>query len=319
MRASFPRRDRADGCLSGRDRAVVRAVGRVRAAVARRAVRREPGCDSAGRFGGGAGSRGRGEIPASCRGYAHWRRIRIRTQRRRGATVREPGLDGVLPASAEPVGRSQESRVRRPVASPDLSKSLSEAVKVLFASGSEDLIPTAIEHMQALFPELPLVVVSEFPPENARWIPFPLSRSLRDNLAMCRWHFRGKRVRLSGVILQPRMPYWRMRLIGFLISPWNFIAFNENFGHFMLRPRSVGTILRHTLWRTRNFFVWEFSPGGLAYTFLWRVAAPAAVPRHVLLVLARLAGVAASVLKMSGAAAIPVSPRARQHRQTSSI
>ena len=193
-----------------------------------------------------------------------------------------------------------------------MSKSLSEAVKVLFASGSEDLIPTAIEHMQALFPELPLVVVSEFPPENARWIPFPLSRSLRDNLAMCRWHFRGKRVRLSGVILQPRMPYWRMRLIGFLISPWNFIAFNENFGHFMLRPRSVGTILRHTLWRTRNFFVWEFSPGGVAYTFLWRLVHPWAFRRPLLVLLARLAGVAASVLKMSGGAAVrEVKPESR--------
>src|SRR5260370_37686052 len=298
MRASFPRRDRADGCLSGRDRAVVRAVGRVRAAVARRAVRREPGCDSAGRFGGGARSRGSGEIPASFRGSAHWGRIRIRTQRRRGSTVREPGLDGVLPASAEPVGRSQESRVRRPVASPDLSKSLSEAVKVLFASGSEDLIPTAIEHMQALCQELPLVVVSEFPPENARWIPFPLSRSLRDTLAMCRWHFRGNRVRLSAVILQPHMPYWRMRLIGFLISPWNFIAFNENFGHFMLRPRSVGTILRHTLWRTRNFFVWEFSPGGVAYTFLWRLVYPWAVRLPFLLLVAGRAGGWARWLEM---------------------
>jgi len=139
---------------------------------------------------------------------------------------------------------------------------LKETVKVLFASGSEDLIPTAIEHMEKLYPELPLIVVSEFPPEHARWIPFPLSRGFRDNLALVRWHFRDKRVRLSAVILQPRMPYWRMRLVGFLLSPWNFVAFNEDFGHFMLRPRSVGTILRHCLWRTRNFFVWEFSPGG---------------------------------------------------------
>ncbi|HEY6392954.1 MAG TPA: hypothetical protein VIX89_16855, partial [Bryobacteraceae bacterium] len=80
---------------------------------------------------------------------------------------------------------------------------MKETVKVLFASGSEDLIPTAIEHMEKLYPELPLIVVSEFPPEHSRWIPFPLSRGFRDNLALVRWHFRNSRVRLSAVILQP--------------------------------------------------------------------------------------------------------------------
>jgi GT2 family glycosyltransferase/glycosyltransferase involved in cell wall biosynthesis len=174
---------------------------------------------------------------------------------------------------------------------------LKETVKVLFASGSEDLIPTAIEHMEKLYPELPLVVVSEFPPEHARWIPFPLSRGFRDNLALVRWHFRDKRVRLAAVILQPRMPYWRMRLVGFLLSPWNFVAFNEDFGHFMLRPRSMGTILRHCLWRTRNLFVWEFSPGGSAYTFLWRLVHPGAFRRPILVLLARVAGLALAALK----------------------
>src|SRR5882762_4374352 len=151
--------------------------------------------------------------------------------------------------------------------------------------------------MEKLYPELPLIVVSEFPPEHARWIPFPLSRGFRDNLALVRWHFRGKRVRLSAVILQPRMPYWRMRLIGFLLSPWNFVAFNEDFGHFMLRPRSLGTILRHCLWRTRNFFVWEFSPGGFVYTFLWRLVHPGAFRRPLLVLLARAAGLALAASK----------------------
>jgi GT2 family glycosyltransferase len=174
---------------------------------------------------------------------------------------------------------------------------LNETVKVLFASGSEDLIPTAIEHMEKLYPELPLIVVSEFPPQHSRWIPFPLSRGFRDNLALIRWHFRNKRVRLSAVILQPRMPYWRMRLIGFLLSPWNFLAFNEAFGHFMLRPGSVGTILRHSLWRTRNFFVWEFSPGGVAYTFLWRLGHPRAFRRPLLVLLAKITGLVLAALK----------------------
>jgi hypothetical protein len=71
-----------------------------------------------------------------------------------------------------------------------LSQALPETIKVLFASGSEDLIPTAIEHMQQLFPELPLVVVSEFPVKGARWNPYPLSRGFWENLALFRWHFR---------------------------------------------------------------------------------------------------------------------------------
>ncbi len=174
---------------------------------------------------------------------------------------------------------------------------MSETVKVLFASGSEDLIPTAIEHMRQLFPELPLVVVSEFPPQGVTWIPYPISRCFWDNFALCRWHFRNQRIRISAVILQPRMPYWRMRWIAFLLSPWNFLAFNENFGHFMLRPVSAGTILRHMLWRVRNFMVWHCSPGGAAYTFLWRLAHPGAFRRPLLALLARAAGVKASLWK----------------------
>ena len=172
-----------------------------------------------------------------------------------------------------------------------------ETVKVLFASGSEDLIPTAIERMRSLLPELPLVVVSEFPPEHDRWIPLPVARGFWENYALCRWHFRDKKVRLSAVILQPRMPYWRMRCIGFLLSPWNFLAMNESFGHFMLRPRSAGTILRHLLWRTRNFFVWEFSPGGALYTLLWRAAHPSAFRRPIQAFAGRIAGAILGVLK----------------------
>ena len=151
--------------------------------------------------------------------------------------------------------------------------------------------------MRDLFPEIPLEVVSEFPPENARWVPFPMRRGFWENMARCRAHFHGKHVRLSAVILQPRMPYWKMRAVAFALSPWNFLAFNEDFGHFMLRPRCAGTIVRHMLWRTRNFFVWEFSPGGSAYTFLWRLAHPRAFRRPFVALIARVAGLLVSVRK----------------------
>ena len=183
-----------------------------------------------------------------------------------------------------------------------------ETIKVLFASGSEDLIPTAIEHMQKLYPQFPLVVVSEFPVEGARWIPYPLSRGFWQNLSLFRWHFRGKRIRLSAVILQPRMPYWRMRMIAFALAPWNFLAFNDDFGHFMLRPQTMGTVVKHLLWRTRNFFVWEFSPGGATYTWLWRLRHPSALERPARFFRAKLAGLVTAGLK---AAFPPTAPGMR--------
>src|ERR1700682_1658545 len=161
--------------------------------------------------------------------------------------------------------------------------------------------------MQQLFPELPLVVVSEFPVAGARWIPYPLSRGFWENLALFRWHFRDQRIRLCAVILQPRMPYWRMRLIAFSLSPWNFLAFNEAFGHFMLRPQTLGTIVRHLLWRTRNFFVWEFSPGGTTYTWWWRLSHPRALLRPSQVLLAKIAGLATAALKASIPPRPPVS------------
>jgi GT2 family glycosyltransferase/glycosyltransferase involved in cell wall biosynthesis len=175
---------------------------------------------------------------------------------------------------------------------------LKQPIKVLFASGSEDLVPSAIEQMRALYPELPLAVVSEFPPGvDCRWIPYNMADGVRENLDRCRANLRGRPVRISAAILQPRMPYWRMRLVAFLLAPSRFLAFNENLGHFMLRPRSAPTIARHLLWRTRNFIVWELSPGGFVYTSLWRLAHPWAFRRPLLYRTALLAGWAAAALK----------------------
>jgi glycosyltransferase involved in cell wall biosynthesis/GT2 family glycosyltransferase len=212
------------------------------------------------------------------------------------------------------VGRSQEQRAPGSPAVADLSQALPETIKVLFASGSEDLIPTAIEHMQKLFPELPVVVASEFPVEGARWIPYPMSRSFWQNLALFRWHFRDKHVRLCAVILQPRMPYWQMRFIAFALTPWNFLAFNEDFGNFMLRPKTLPTIFRHVIWRTRNFFVWEFSPGGPAYTWLWRLRHPSALVRPSRALLAKTAGLLTAALKaIPSRSRVSHPPEARPH------
>jgi len=134
-------------------------------------------------------------------------------------------------------------------------------VKVVFASGSEGLIPALVERVKAIEPDVPLYVFSEFPSDEGRWIPYHPARSFWENYACCRAALRGKRVRYSAVLLQPCTPYWRMRLIGLLLSPAGFIAFNENLDHFMLRPRSVPAIVRHCLWRVRNFVRWRIEHG----------------------------------------------------------
>ena len=158
-------------------------------------------------------------------------------------------------------------------------------------------MPAAIEHLKSIYPEIPLEVVSEFPPAEGHWTPYHVHRGFRENLARCRARFRDKHIRIAAVILQPRMPYWRLRLLAFVMAPWNFLAFNEGFGHFMLRPRSAKAIARHLLWRVRSFLVREFSPGGSVYTFVWRLRHPWAFGRPLSMLAARAAGLFTAVLK----------------------
>lgn len=96
---------------------------------------------------------------------------------------------------------------------------MSHAIKVAFASGSDSLNSRLVERLRTLYPELPLYVVSEFASEHGQWIPYYPQRSFRENLSRCRAAFRGKRIRLAAVLLVPRLPYRRMRLIALLLSP----------------------------------------------------------------------------------------------------
>ena len=109
--------------------------------------------------------------------------------------------------------------------------------------------------MLAIDPELPLWVVSDFPPEDKslKWIPYRIGRSLALNLARTRSAIEGRPIRLAGVMLVPNVPFRRMRLMALLLSPSGFIAFNENLDNFMLRPRSLPAMLRHAAWRIGNY------------------------------------------------------------------
>ena len=182
---------------------------------------------------------------------------------------------------------------------------MSETIKVAFASGPDGLNVRLLARMQAFFPELPLYVVSEFPCEHGRWIRYSPARSFRDNLGRCRAAFRGKRVRLAGVLLVPRMPYRRMRLIALVLAPRGFLAFNENLDNFMLRPRCAWTILRHLAWRTRNFLRCQLRPGGEVYTFFWRLVRPREWRRPLAHLAAAVAGWITAGMKRLRPAAPP--------------
>ncbi len=133
-------------------------------------------------------------------------------------------------------------------------------IKVAFASASDELNARLVERMRRDFPELPLYVVSEFPPagEDLHWVRYELGRGF-DNLGRCRAAFRDKSIRLAGVLLVPNPPIPAMRLLALWLAPLYFLAVNENLNDFLLlRPRSIPLILRHIAWRTRNFLAWHF-------------------------------------------------------------
>jgi glycosyltransferase involved in cell wall biosynthesis len=133
-------------------------------------------------------------------------------------------------------------------------------IKVAFASGSDELNERLIERMRRDFPELPLYVVSEFPPagEDLHWVRYELGRGL-ENFGRCRSVFRGKSIRLAGVLVVPDPPIPAMRLLALWLAPLYFLVVNENLDDFLLlRPGSIPLILRHITWRTRNFLAWHF-------------------------------------------------------------
>ncbi|HEU0124029.1 MAG TPA: glycosyltransferase [Bryobacteraceae bacterium] len=183
---------------------------------------------------------------------------------------------------------------------------MGKRVKVLFASVSEKNVPPLVQAMTALHPELPLYVVSEFPPPAGtpwiRWHPLQSSAGNAERigaaLAECD-------VALAGVALEPLMPYWAMRWMAFTRWPRQLVVFNEKMDHFMLRPRCLNTIVHHFYWRIRGFVRKQTRPGGELYTFLWRVRHPRAWVRPAAYLGARLSGAIARALRTPASTAEP--------------
>jgi glycosyltransferase involved in cell wall biosynthesis len=135
---------------------------------------------------------------------------------------------------------------------------LKQKIKVAFASGTDDLNARLIARMREVFPELPLYVVSDFRPadNDLQWVRY--QGGILENWARCRSAFRGKSIRLAGVLLVPNVPFRRMRLLALILAPLYFLAVNENLNDFMLRPGSLPAMARHFAWRARNFLRWHF-------------------------------------------------------------
>jgi GT2 family glycosyltransferase/glycosyltransferase involved in cell wall biosynthesis len=171
------------------------------------------------------------------------------------------------------------------------------AVKLAFVSCDDTLIEAYLESVDAAAPELELFTVAEFPPPRGRWIPWRVDRTARENRRRILAALGGRPVRYSAILLEPRMPYWRMRGVGVSMAPLRTLFYNENIHHFMLRPRSAPAILRHFAWRAKNFIRWELRPGGTVHTWLWRLAHPTAFRRPLYVMRARVAGAIAGLQK----------------------
>jgi glycosyltransferase involved in cell wall biosynthesis len=128
-----------------------------------------------------------------------------------------------------------------------------ERVKVLFASCAPALLEAAVAKAQSIRPDLPLEVVSEFAPPAERWIRYEADRKFLENVQHCRDRLKGKRVEVAIVVLQPRVPYQRLRLISLLTGPRCILAMNENLDYFDVHPHSAGAIARHIFWRAGNW------------------------------------------------------------------
>ena len=167
----------------------------------------------------------------------------------------------------------------------------SSSVKLVFATCARAAMPALVETMLHVGPDLPLYVVSEFPPPTGHWIPYHPLRSPADNAARLARQLDGLEVKLAGIYLDPDVPYWPLRRLALQGTPWrSWVFFSKDLNHFMLRPRSLPAIARFALWRAKEMARFELNPGGTLYTYLWRLGHPSHFRRPWQAFLARRAG-----------------------------
>ncbi|HEX4808375.1 MAG TPA: glycosyltransferase family 4 protein [Bryobacteraceae bacterium] len=126
-------------------------------------------------------------------------------------------------------------------------------VRVLFASASRALSDETLQRFYELDPDADLFVVSEFPPAHGQWIRYHLRRSFWLNFSQIRARLKGKRIRFAAIILEPRSPFQRLRLLSLLVPARDRIAYNENGDFFQLSRHNPDPLRSHLLWRLRNW------------------------------------------------------------------
>ncbi len=175
---------------------------------------------------------------------------------------------------------------------------MKQAVKVAFASGEPELNRAFLERFDALAPDLPLYVVSEFAPARGEWIAFHPAEGLAESWRRVRSALRGRTVRFSAVLLVRRPHYWRLKVMAVALAPAGFAGYNEHLEHLMLRPRCLPVIARHLAWRGRHAVRSQVLPGGAARSFWWVLIRPREWARPAAYSAARAAGWAGALLRL---------------------
>src|ERR1019366_7858069 len=195
------------------------------------------------------------------------RRLLLRQEGRRVAPVLQSRLHGVLRASAGAVAAASGGPLvlRSPathLSGASLNGAILAGVKVLFASGSDEVVAQTLREFKSIFPETPLVVVSEFATPEGEWIPYHIRRTFGENRALIQSRLRGRSIQVAAIILEPQTPHWPMRFLAMTLAPWTLLAYSETGQHFRMRPDNFPVMLRHLLWRTKNLIRSQTRKGG---------------------------------------------------------
>ncbi len=166
-----------------------------------------------------------------------------------------------------------------------------------------------VEAMLHVGETLPLYVVSEFPPPIGTWIPYHPLRSAAENTARLQRQLSGLTVKLAGIYLDPKVPYWPLRRLAVQSTGWrSWVFFSTDLNHLMLRPRSLPHLVRFLLWRAREITRFQTNPGGGLYTFLWRLGHPSHFRRPWKACLARRARFPLTAAKQTPQPAVTLGP-----------
>ena len=102
-----------------------------------------------------------------------------------------------------------------------------QAVRVLFGSGSPKLIAETLVRLRSYSPELPLIVVSEFRPDEGEWVRFHYKRGEEENRALFQEKLAEREMRLTAIILDASGPYEALRGLGRSMVGTSPLLFDE--------------------------------------------------------------------------------------------